>query len=100
MTNQAYKKVGRRYVPVGYSDGWSGFPTDGIWVVQTTHGRKSSECMLKINEVESMRPTIDMLIGYKDDIVKYLMNNTLEGISPSDYVSNMIKEITANTKEE
>ena len=94
MNQQIYKKVGRKYIPIGYSDGWSGFPADGIWVVETKPGHKSSECMLKIGEVQDMRPTIDMLIGYRDDIVKYLMENRLEGISPKDYVNNMIKEIT------
>lgn len=24
MKSQVYKKVGRRYVPIGYSDGWAG----------------------------------------------------------------------------
>ena len=98
MNQQVYKKVGRKYVPIGYSDGWSGFPEDGIWVVQTKPGHKSSECMLKIGEVQDMRPTLDMLIGYRDDIVKYLMENRLEGISPIDFVNNMIKEITNEKK--
>lgn len=94
MNQQVYKKVGRKYVPIGYSDGWTGFPADGIWVVQTKPGHKSSECMLKIDEVENMRPTIDMLIGYKEEIIHYLMNNPIENISYGDYVSKMIKEIT------
>lgn len=94
MNEQVYKKVGRRYVPVGYSDGWIGFPSDGIWIVESKPGHKSEECMLKIGEVQDMRPTIDMLIGYRDDILKYLMNNRLEGISPKEYVNNMIKQIT------
>ena len=98
MNQQVYKKVGRKYVPIGYSDGWSGFPADGIWVVQTKPGHNSSECMMKIGEVQDMRPTLDMLIGYRDDIVKYLMENRLEGISPLDFVNNMIKEITNEKK--
>ena len=30
MKDQVYKKVGRKYIPIGYSDGWTGFPADGI----------------------------------------------------------------------
>lgn len=96
MKTQVYKKVGRKYVPVGYSDGWSGFPADGIWVVQTTDAAKSMECMMRIGEVQDMRPTLDMLIGYRDDIVKYLSTVPMDNIGLRDYVSKMIKEITKN----
>ena len=94
MKSQVYKKVGRRYVPIGYSDGWAGFPADGIWVVQTTPGRKSMECMIRIGEVQDLRPTLDMLVGYRDEIVKYLMTHSMHNISPRDYATEMIKEIT------
>lgn len=94
MKTQVYKKVGRRYVPIGYSDGWAGFPADGIWVVQTTPERKSMECMMRIGEVQDLRPTLDMLVGYRDEIVKYLMTHSMDNIGTRDYVTEMIKEIT------
>ena len=100
MNTQVYKKLGRKYVPVGYSDGFTGFPCDGIWLVQTKPGSKSTECMMRIGEVQDMRPTLDMLIGYKDKIVRYIMDNSMDGISPNDYVKEMIKSVTANTEEE
>jgi len=56
--------------------------------------------MLRIGEVQDMRPTLDMLIEYKDKIVRYMMDNSMNGISPNDYVKEMIKSVTANTEEE
>ena len=94
MKSQVYKKVGRRYVPIGYSDGFTGFPADGIWVVQTRDSAKSTECMMRIGEVQDLRPTLDMLVGYRDEIVKYLMTHSMDNISPRDYATEMIKEIT------
>lgn len=99
MTEQVYKKVGRKYVPIGYSDGWSGFPADGIWVVQTKPGSKSSECILRIGEVESLSPTTDLIVGYRDKIVKYMLNNSPVGMTYMDYVNEMLKEITNQNKE-
>lgn len=95
MKEQIYKKVGRKYIPVGYSDGWSGFPTEGIWLVQNKPGCKSSECIIKIDELESMKPAINLILGYKDKIVDYVMDNSnITNITPNDFVLEMLKEIT------
>lgn len=97
MEQQLYKKQGRRYVPIGYSDGFTGFPADGIWLVQQKDGCKSSECILKIDEVESMRPATDLIIEYKNKIIDYMMQSNhsfVQGISMNEFVSNMLKEIT------
>jgi hypothetical protein len=75
MKQQVYKKVNRRYIPVGYSDGWSGFPTDGIWLVQTTPGIKSSECILKIGDNEEVIKFASNILKYKDKLVDYLAHN-------------------------
>ena len=56
MNSQVYKKVGRKYVPIGFSDGWTGFPSDGVWLVHHRQGCSSSECIMKIGEV----PQIDL----------------------------------------
>lgn len=94
MTEQVYKKVKNRYVPIGYSDGWSGFPTDGIWLVQTKPGHKSSECIMKIGDIESMQPTANLILGYKDKIIKFIQNNEVKNESPYDLVNRMLIEIT------
>lgn len=103
MNEQVYKKVGRKYVPIGYSDGWSGFPTDGIWLVQGKDGHHSSECIMKIGDLESMQPAANLILGYKEKILDYLSNYhennsksmfSLYGISMNDFVLDMLKEIT------
>lgn len=98
MNEQVYKKVGRRYVPIGYSDGWSEFPTDGIWLVQSKDGHHSSECIMKIGDLESMQPATNLILGYKEKILKYIMDNDnrilVSGITRNDFVLDMLKEIT------
>jgi len=44
--NEVYKKVGRRYIPMGYM--WEGFPSDGIWLVQ--NGMKNMACLIGLKE--------------------------------------------------
>ena len=41
-----YKKVGRRYYPIGIE--WSGFPMDGIWLVQ--NGKVNMACLISLEE--------------------------------------------------
>jgi hypothetical protein len=97
MDRQVYKKVGRKYVPIGYSDGWAGFPSDGIWIVKTVPGSKSSECIMQIGELINFQPYINMILGYKDKIITFLnkekdvniFNETING-----FVTRMLKEIT------
>lgn len=54
MSEQLYKKVGRKYIPIGYSDGFTGFPSEGIWVVFDTPGRKSMSCIGKVGEFKPL----------------------------------------------
>lgn len=44
--DEIYKKVGRRYVPLGCQ--WSGFPADGIWLVQ--NGKSNMACLIGLKE--------------------------------------------------
>jgi len=99
MDQQVYKKVGRKYVPIGYSDGWSGFPSDGIWIVQSKPGVKSSECIMKIGELENMQPAINLILGYKDKLIKYLISEMNKDLviydkSVNEFVTKMLKEIS------
>lgn len=48
MQETLYKKVGRKYVPVGIE--FRGFPCNGIWLVQD--GRQS--CMVQLSEIPSL----------------------------------------------
>jgi len=96
MDQQVYKKVGRKYVPIGYSDGWSGFPSDGIWIVQTKPGVKSSECIMKLGELENFQPAINLILGYKDKMIEYLQKNNASLLYDSrhDFVMKMLKGIS------
>lgn len=101
MTEQLYKKVGRRYIPIGYSDGFNGFPSDGIWLVQQSDSSKSSECIIKYEELETAKPAINLILGYKDKLTKFIANEIdnndafrLYDESYNDFASRLLKEIS------
>ena len=97
MNEQVYKKVGRKYIPIGYSDGWTGFPSDGIWLVQTKPGSKSSECIMKLGEVENFQPTINLILGYRDKLLQFMdevEGTTIHKGTRNEFVLNMLKEIS------
>ena len=52
MNEQVYKKVGRKYVQLGYSDGFDGFPSEGIWAVYSRPGCKSSTCIASVGSIK------------------------------------------------
>jgi hypothetical protein len=94
MTEQLYRKKGRRYVPIGYSDGFNGFPSDGFWLVQQRDGVKSSECIIKIDDLENLKPAANFIYAYKDRIVDFMLKNEVSSNSLNQYVLQMIKNIT------
>lgn len=98
MSEQLYKKKGNRYYPIGYSDGFSGFPSDGIWLVQQKDSCKSSECIIKYEDLDTAKPAINLILEYKDKISKFLQENTqfckIYDVSLNDFVLKMLKEIS------
>ena len=50
---------------------FTGFPCDGIWLVQTTPGCKSSACIMQIDDLPSVYPFAQMAVS-ADDLVKFL----------------------------
>ena len=94
MTTQLYKKKGRRYFPIGWSDGFNGFPSDGLWLVQQRDGVRSSECIIKIDELENLKPAANLIYEYKDKIGDFMLKNELSGSTINDYVLRMLKYIT------
>ena len=52
MKEQVYKKVGRRYIKLGYSDNFTGFPAEGIWIVYERPGCKSSTCIATVGNIK------------------------------------------------
>ena len=62
-----YEKVKGKYKKLEpYQADWRGFPCDGIWLVQTRPGCKSSECILKIGELQDAYPFIQMAQNQSD----------------------------------
>lgn len=50
---------------------WQNFPSDGIWLVQTTPNHESSACIMKIDELPSVYPFAQMAVS-ADDLCKFL----------------------------
>ena len=65
--NEVYKKVGRRYIPMGYM--WEGFPADGIWLVQ--NGRQNMVCLIGLKEDVPIHAMAYR--KYEQELCKYLM---------------------------
>jgi len=59
MSNQVYKKVGEKFIKIGPSDGWYGFPTEGVWLVTHKPNSKSSSWIAKLSEVPNITKTIE-----------------------------------------
>jgi len=103
MEQQVYKKEGRRYKPIGYSDGWRGFPAEGVWIVQRKDGVHSSECILKIGEVQDLQPTANLILGYKEELVNFILrqqeagNINIYNTTINDFVTKMLKELPDET---
>ena len=49
-----YRKVGKRYKPVGHE--FTGFPSDGVWLVQTTPACISSQVIMKVGDLLDPAP--------------------------------------------
>ncbi len=55
-----YRKSGSHYVEVGYE--FTGFPAEGIWIVQNkTHGRHET-LILKIGDVPNLYPYANLML--------------------------------------
>ena len=67
IPDNIYKKVGRRYVNIGQT--FTGFPTNGIWVVKDG----SQNCIIQISDKDCKVPYEAIAVAqYKDECVKYI----------------------------
>lgn len=102
IKEQVYKKIGRKYIPLGYSDGWQGFPSDGVWVVQTKPGSKSSECVIKIADNRTVIPYAANILNYRDSINEFLLNDPRFNVvnsSINHFTTDLLKMITIQDTE-
>ena len=83
-----YKKVGRRYIPVGHE--FFGFPADGIWLV--SHDTKASRHIMKIGELPDIKPLVDLEM-HRDAVMEALVNGQRSVMSMNDIVTIVFKEL-------
>ena len=83
MNEQLYKKKGRRYIPVGYTDGFTGFPTEGIWAVYKNEYAETQECIAKVGEFKNIDYSIiaTLIKENKDKIIDRVDKNLKTGWS-------------------
>ena len=95
MNQQVYKKVGRKYIPISYSDGFTGFPLEGLWVVYRKPGQKTESCIAQVGQFQNIDYSkLASLIKDKQDVVcKILMQS---GKSISELSNEILVEICKN----
>ena len=69
MDSQLYKKVGRKYIKVGYSDGCHRSLAEGIWLVTDKPGCHSSSCILQLGDMPKLYPYAN-LVMHRDTIIR------------------------------
>lgn len=73
MDEQFYKKVGKKYVKVGYSDRFEITNcAEGIWLVINRPGSKSAECIQQIGEIPSVYPYANLAM-HKEKMVSSVL---------------------------
>lgn len=97
MKEQVYKKVGKRYVPIGYSDGWSGFPAEGLWAVYSKPGVNSSSCIAFAGEIKPIDYSLfaSLIANKEDDCLRALeeVMSSSKGYSRVDIVKCIFETI-------
>lgn len=96
--NEIYRKNGRRYERILYSD-WTGFPSDGVFLVTKPYSKgcknvSGYSCILKIGELPDVYPFAQMAVSAVDlanFMVKNCENYAKEnnGRLPSPYEESM-----------
>ena len=90
-----YKKVGRRYVPLGQE--FIGFPSDGIWYVHD--GKRSQTHIMKIGDLPDPRPLVE-LEQYRDAVTRKVLSSLQEERwSVHDLISRVFKALVEVTNE-
>jgi hypothetical protein len=74
MESQIYRKVGKKYVKIGPSDGWHGFPSQGLWIVQGKDGSKSESWLKKLTDIPEDIATYAKLRVRHDEICTAISN--------------------------
>ena len=95
MTEQLYKKVGRKYIPIGYADGFCGFPAEGIWIVYNKPGSKSETCIAQVGKFKKLDyELLANLVKEKEDKCLAIFHKiNKEGKSAYDLIRELFNQI-------
>ena len=80
MREKIYKKVGRRYKPVGHE--FVGFPSDGVWLVQD--GREN--CILKLSEIKEVPVNA---LPYVELAARFFEEEEITNCSPVEFAKKL-----------
>lgn len=90
-----YKKNGKRYQAIG--EQFTGFPADGIWLVQTKEGGSSSRLIMKVGELLDPKPLIELEM-HRDEIVNVVSDTLKNTYSINSLVDNIFKALARKTQ--
>jgi hypothetical protein len=95
MNSQLYKKEGRKYTPIGYSDGFTGFPCEGIWAVYGSNGGNSETCIAHVGKIKPVDYSLvaSLIVDKKDACLKALNELTAKPYSHDDIVETIFETI-------
>ena len=108
--SQIYRKENGKFVKVGPYDGWNGFPSDGIWVVQMGNGVHSSTCISRLQDLPKAASIATFHLR-RDSITKAITNyfnkkseewdkNKNFSYCAGDIANVIIKELARESEEE
>ena len=102
MDNNVYKKVGRKYVPIGLvvADHWL---SDGIWIVRHKKGSKShtradyladSYGLVKAGEIAKIDlPALGAMEDYAEVAAQVICRNGNQHMTPFELARRIVKEL-------
>lgn len=102
MSDQLYRKVGRRYEP--YGGFLAGDPAEGIWIVTRKPGVRSARLVSKIAELPDTTRLIELDLLYRDSLGPAVwramdrMMRSGEPLSADGIATGAIKELAENVR--
>ena len=90
-STEVYKKIGRRYVRMGYE--FTGFPAEGLWLVQRRPYSTSEPLILKVGELPGLYPYAQLAVD-ENELASAISDRMRSGAySPSELAAAVMKWI-------
>lgn len=95
MNKQLYIKKGKKYVPIGYSDGFIGFPCEGLWAVYKKDKNEFQSCIAQVGHFKNIDYNLlaSLIKKKEDDCVNAIIKASKEHISLQDIVRIIFEEL-------